>query len=79
MFVEYLNNKFINETDNFLSFLRKKGFKIKMEIPRKQGLELVFYSVDDCIIARQMLKNYKTSIRDNSLFVYKVYGNGNYI
>lgn len=73
MFVEYLKNKYINEeTDNFLSFLRKKGFKIKMEIPRKQGLEIVFYSVDDCIIARQLLKNYKTSIRDNSLFVYKV-------
>lgn len=62
-------NGFLNGVKMF-DILIKKGFKIKNEIPRKQGIELVFYTVDDCILARSFLKDRKTSIRENSLFVY---------
>lgn len=68
MFIEYINT--INETVTATQFLREKGFKIKNEIPRKQGIELVFYSVEDAFMARKMLQNVKTSIRDNCLFIF---------
>lgn len=68
MFIEYINT--LNETVTITQFLRNKGFKIKTEIPRKQGIELVFYSVEDAFMARNMIKNVKTSIRDNSLIIF---------
>ena len=68
MFVEYVNT--LNEDFSPSDIIRSKGLKIQNEIYRKQGVEYVFYSVDDCIKARFLLKGYKTSIADNKLFVW---------
>lgn len=68
MFVEYVNT--LNEDFNPSDIIRSKGLKIQNEIYRKQGVEYIFYTVDDCIKARFLLKEYKTSIADNKLFVW---------
>lgn len=68
MFVEYVNT--LNEDFSPSDIIRSKGLKIQNEIYRKQGVEYIFYTVDDCIKARFLLKEYKTSIADNKLFVW---------
>lgn len=81
MFIKYWENRnngnkhMLNEDSraNLISaseIVRAGGIKIKNEIYRKQGTELVFYNVEDAINARGKLKNFRTSIRDNSVFVY---------
>ena len=68
MFVEYVNT--LNEDFSPSDIIRSKGLKIQNEIYRKQGVEYIFYTVDDCIKARFLLKEYKTSIADNKLIVW---------
>lgn len=77
MFVEYAekseNRKRVKVNEAKLEpteIIRNSGLKIKSEIYRKLGIELVFYSVEDAIKALHKLKNFKTSIRDNSVFIY---------
>lgn len=76
MFIKYIENfpeehsKQVNEKINPVELIRT-NFKIQNEIPRKIGVELVLYNVDDAIKAFNLLKNnFKTSIRDNSIFIY---------
>ena len=54
MFVEYVNT--LNEDFSPSDIIRSKGLKIQNEIYRKQGVEYIFYTVDDCIKARFLLK-----------------------
>ena len=75
MFIKYWENRkppILKESDtgNAIDLIRQNGVKIKNEIYRKQGVELVFYSVEDAIKARDRLKFFRTSIRDNSVFIY---------
>lgn len=62
--------KLCEDTWNLTNLLRQRGVKIKAEIPRKRGIELVFYEVADAILSKNILREYRTELQDTSLFIY---------